>query len=226
MNKSTVFILRWVGYGLLVLTLFDFISTLVPLRLQNPFWEFQTLGTLVERVPVPLLGLALVFFGEADFREDEDWEIILLKCLSWLCLLLGLLYLLLIPLGIHNTVRISIYNEHQIRTQLDLQMSQVEKIKESLNQETDAKDIEALLVRLNPTPSPNINTTEQLEETKSKIPVFVAQAEDKLKKEAEKSRETLRFSLLKNSVKWNLSALVSGVLFLSLWWLSRWARRL
>ena len=226
MNKSTVLILRWVGYGLLVLALFDFITTLVPLRLQNPFWEFQTLGTLVERVPVPLLGLALVFFGEADFREDEDWEIILLKCLSWLCLLLGLLYLLLIPLGIHNTVRISIYNEQIINTQLDLQMSQVEKIKESLNQETDAKDIEALLVRLNSTPSPDIKTPQQLEEAKSKIPVFVAQAEDKLKKEAEKSRETLRFSLLKNSVKWNLSALVSGVLFLSLWWLSRWARRL
>ncbi|HAZ49937.1 MAG TPA: hypothetical protein DCZ55_37170 [Cyanobacteria bacterium UBA11371] len=226
MNKSTVLILRWVGYGLLVLALFDFITTLVPLRLQNPFWEFQTLGTLVERVPVPLLGLALVFFGEADFREDEDWEIILLKCLSWLCLLLGLLYLLLIPLGIHNTVRISIYNEQIINTQLDLQMSQVEKIKESLNQETDAKDIEALLVRLNSTPSPDIKTPQQLEEAKSKIPVFVAQAEDKLKKEAEKSRETLRLSLLKNSVKWNLSALVSGVLFLSLWWLSRWARRL
>lgn len=226
MNKSTVLILRWVGYGLLVLALFDFISTLVPLRLFYPPWELQTIGSLVEHVPVPLLGLALVFCEEADFREDEDWEIALLKCLSWLCLLVGILYLLLIPLGIGDTVRLSFYNEHQIRSELDRQMSQVQKIEERLNQTTDANEIETLLTRLNPSPSPDIKTPQQLDEAKSKIPVFVAQAEDRLKTEAEASRASLRFSLLKNSVKWNLGALVSSVLFLRLWWLSRWVRKL
>ncbi len=46
---------RLVGYGLLVLALFDLIHILIPLQLMNPMWEFQTVGALVERVPVPLL---------------------------------------------------------------------------------------------------------------------------------------------------------------------------
>ncbi|HAX80014.1 MAG TPA: hypothetical protein DCY88_30310 [Cyanobacteria bacterium UBA11372] len=226
MNKSTVLILRWVGYGLLLLTLFDFISTLVPLRFQNPFWEFQTLGTLVERVPVPLLGLALVFFGEADFREDEDWEIMLLKCLSWLCLLLGLLYLLLIPLGIHNTVRISIYNEQIINTQLDRRISQIEQRKEQLNTAT-AENIKELWLGFNrPEPLPDIQTPQKLEEAKKQMFSFLAEAEVNFKKDVETNRADQQFNLLKNSGKWNLGALISGVFFLRLWWLSRWARRL
>lgn len=81
---------RLVGYGLLVLALFDFIHILIPLRLMNPMWEFQTTGALVERVPVPLLGLMLVFYGETSSRKR--WESNLLKFLSWASLLIGLLF--------------------------------------------------------------------------------------------------------------------------------------
>lgn len=224
-KRRTIRILRWVGYGLLVLALFDFIDIFVPLRLQNPAWEFQTLGALVERVPVPLLGLALVFYGEADFREDEDWEIVLLKCLSWLCLLFGLLYLLLIPLGVSNTLRLNFQNEIQINAQLDQRVSQIQQLQELLNNGTD-KDIEELLTRLSrQSRTPNITTPQQLEETKSQLSSFLTQAQERLKTGAGATRTEQRLRLLKRSVKWNLGALVSGVLFFGLWRSTRWARQ-
>lgn len=65
-------LLRWVGYGLLVLALMDVVDILLPPQLMNPAWEFQTIGALVERVPVPLLGLALVFFDGISSRKN--WE--------------------------------------------------------------------------------------------------------------------------------------------------------
>ncbi len=37
-------LLRPIGYCLLLLTLFDLISILVPPRLMNPTWEFQTIN--------------------------------------------------------------------------------------------------------------------------------------------------------------------------------------
>lgn len=56
-----VFLLRFIGYGLLILTLFDVIYIIVPPLFMNPAWELQTLGTLVEHTPVPLIGIGLIF---------------------------------------------------------------------------------------------------------------------------------------------------------------------
>ncbi|NJK39107.1 MAG: hypothetical protein HC920_16110 [Oscillatoriales cyanobacterium SM2_3_0] len=95
---------RWVGYGFLLLTLLDIAEILFPPRFMNPAWELQAMGQLVERVAVPLLGFILVFFGERNSRER--WEVPLVKLFSWLTLLYAVLYFLLVPLGVINTLRI------------------------------------------------------------------------------------------------------------------------
>ena len=57
-------ILRLVGYGLLVMAIIDLLFLLIPPQLMNPLWEFQTMGAIVERIPVTLLGIVLVYYGE------------------------------------------------------------------------------------------------------------------------------------------------------------------
>ncbi|MCJ8280423.1 MAG: hypothetical protein MJK14_11100 [Rivularia sp. ALOHA_DT_140] len=49
---DSISIMRWVGYGLLILALFDVIEMFIPTRFMNPNWEFQTFGALVEKVAV------------------------------------------------------------------------------------------------------------------------------------------------------------------------------
>jgi hypothetical protein len=48
-NTSTLWtlaLIRVIGYVFLAFFLFDFTDTLIPLRLTNPTWEFQTFGAL------------------------------------------------------------------------------------------------------------------------------------------------------------------------------------
>ncbi len=107
----SVALLRLAGYGLLLLSLFDYINIFTPPRFTNPVWEFQVMGEMVEKMPVPLIGFAFVFFGKDAYRKDL--EEIAIKVLSWLALVLGIMFLLLIPLGVNNTLRIDNFNTEQ-----------------------------------------------------------------------------------------------------------------
>ena len=265
----SVVLFRWIGYGLLILALFDLIETFVPPRLMNPAWEFQTLGVLVERVPVPLLGLVLVFYGKNNWRNR--WEKPILKFLSWAALLFGVGLLLLIPLGVINTVRIDAYNNRPIIAQVNQRTAQIQQLKNELEKATTAEEMEAFLnriqsdsqqleklkeqlsyfltsgdqrmteqaepriltdrpgklaQRLKKSPLVNLEAPFSLSEVKKQILSFLASGEERMKKQVEARRSSQRLELLKKSVKWNLGALVSGVLFMRIWQATRWARRM
>ena len=68
----SIYRLRWIGYGLLILSVLDTIAVLLPANFGNRLWELQTIGAIVERVPVPLLAMALIFFGEGYDRRGLE----------------------------------------------------------------------------------------------------------------------------------------------------------
>jgi FtsH-binding integral membrane protein len=88
-------ILRLVGYGLLVMALVDILFLLIPPQLMNPVWEFQTMGAIIERIPVTLLGIVLVYYGERSDRAPI--ETLLLRWLSWFCLIFAIFLLITFP---------------------------------------------------------------------------------------------------------------------------------
>ena len=215
MAKS-VLILRCLGYGLLVFFVFDLIELLIPPNFINPAWELQTMGAVIERIVVPLLGFLFVFFGGLQWRTK--WEILTLKALSWLTLLFGLMLFLLIPLGIVNTVRIEQARNDQIATQVEQRITQLQEIRQQLKQATTKNEMESLLTRLDSQGrSPKIENTKQVEEIKKELNGFLDEDEAATKNQAETTRKKQRLALLKSSVKWNLGALVSGVLFILIW---------
>ncbi len=214
-------LLRPIGYCLLVLTLFDLISILVPPRLMNPTWEFQTIGALVERVPVPLLGLGLVFYAEDNFRAN--WEGLPLKFLSWVSLVAGVLFVLSAPLLLVDNLRIGEQINYQINTQVTQQMSQLRQLEQQIAQATTSTDIDDVVARLNIQGLPaDIKNSQQL---KSRLVAEITQAKETVRPKAEAAWADRRLALLKNSVKWFLGALVSGALFVYIWRFTRWARR-
>lgn len=208
-----------IGYALLVLALFDLVDILLPARFMNPVWEFQTIGAVVERVPLPLIGLVLIFYGEANFRAK--WELTILKFLSWIALVVGALFLLLIPLAVSATLRINNINNYQITTQSNQQMSQLQKVEEQVNKATPS-DLEGLLARINAQASADIKNSQDL---KGRLLTEVDKAEKTVMTQAEAIRNDKRLGLFKSSVKWNLGAMISGVLFIRIWQASRWARK-
>ncbi|MBD2384783.1 HpsJ-like protein, cyanoexosortase A-associated [Cylindrospermum sp. FACHB-282] len=213
---SSMTLLRVLGYGLLLLALFDIIEMFVPPNFMNPVWEFQTFGALVERVPVPLIGLALVFYGELHGRSK--WEILFVKVLSWLTLLFALLFFLLIPLGIGNTVRLNKQAAAQITTASQQQISQAEQVEKQLNAATP-EQIDGFLK----SQGRGIEGKNP-EELKSQVLSEVSKAKTQITTQAKATQSSQRLNLLKNSVKWNLGALLSGTLFFTIWKVTKWAR--
>ncbi len=196
---------RLVGYGLLILALFDVVDIFAPPLFSNPAWEFQMIRNLVERVPVPLLGVLLVFSSETNFR--------IFKFLSWACLVVGVLFLLLLPLGISSTWRID-QQRLDVSNQLAQQTGQVQQLKDQLSKATTAQDLQQILSSINPQARvPQINNPEAL---KSRMLSELAQAQGKLRAQTEENKAN-RQGLIKTAIKSNLGALVCGFLFLSIW---------
>lgn len=208
-EETTNRILHSLGYGLLLLALFDWVEILVPPNFMNPAWEFQAIGALVERVPVPLIGLALVFYGESQYRNK--WEIPVLKLLSWLTLLLAVIFFLMIPLGIADTVRLNKQSVAQINTTSTQQISRVEQVEQQLSQATP-EQIETFLKRQG-TALDGKNSQQVKEQMLSKV----LQAKTQIKTQAKTNQSNQGFSLIKTSIKWNLGALVAAALFFSIW---------
>jgi hypothetical protein len=209
-------IVRVLGYGLLLLAFFDIIEMFIPPGFMNPAWEFQTIGALVERVPVPLIGLVLVFFGELHSRTK--WEIPILKVLSWLTLLFGILFFLLIPLALTNTIRLNTQSVAQIQTVSTKQASQAEQLEQQVSKASPEQ-----ISNFFKSQGRKIDGKSP-DELKNQLLSEVSQAKKQIKTQAEATQSLRGLSLIKTSAKWNLGALVAGTLFIFIWKGTRWAR--
>ncbi len=215
----SIYRLRWIGYGLLILSLLDTIAVLIPANFGNRVWELQTIGAVVERVPVPLLAMALIFFGEGYDRKGL--ENLFLKVLSWVCLLLAVVFLLILPLGIFGTIYVNNQNDKQITTQANQQLAQLQQVEERLNKGSpeELKNLAGELTRLGVQAD-----TKNPQELKTQILARITPAKERLQTQSAAVQSSQRLGLLKNAVKWLLGALISSVLFFTIWRGTDWAR--
>jgi hypothetical protein len=212
--------LRFVGYILLILSLIDFIDILIPFKFINPVWEFQTIGALVEHAPLSLIGLVFVFIGGRNNRHKLEGYF--LQFFSWGSLLAGILLILLIPLGITNTWRINNENNVQINNQSSQQLAQVQQVKELLSKAKTNQDINQIFKSLNP--NTNIPELKNPQEVKSQLLSQIEQLENNVNNQAKAAQNNNRQKLIRNSIKWNLGALVCAVAFIWIWYSTDWAR--
>lgn len=209
------------GYGLLLFTLFDYIPIIIPSRFTDPAWELQTIGALVEHVAVPLLGLLFVFYRNQGYIFK--WERNLLGFLSWICLLVGLLYMLMLPLGIADSWRLYYANKTQVAARASQQRQQFQQAKGQLNQAKNDEQIKQVITSL--TPKIRSEDIKNPQVFKDQFLNQISEGERRIQVQANKVWTDQSQTLIKNSVKWNLGALVSGTLFIWIWYLTDWARR-
>jgi hypothetical protein len=216
----SIFNLRFLGYILLLLAAIDVINILLPWHFTNAVWEFKMLGALVEHVPLPLIGLILVFFGERTYRDKR--EVYLLKFFSWGSLLAGLGFLLLLPLCINNTWRINNQNVVQINNQFSQQIIQIRQVKEVLNKAKTNEDINQVFKSLNPQKNtPNLQDPQNV---KNELLSQIGQLETKLNNQVQAAQNNAHTELIRNSVKWNLGGLICAFAFIWMWYATDWAR--
>jgi len=211
-------LIRFVGYALLGLSLFQCFDILVPLSFTDPVWEFYTQGKLVELTTILFLSLLLIFCRrEGNVRKSE---MRLLKFLSWCCLVLAIFYFCMIPLGAINSARIIERNESYVAYQLAQQNQKVGEAKTQIK-ESSEEQIANMLSSLKQK-NPKLQLNEQ--QFRNQLIQQVSQQEEQIKQQAETKNSSQKLKLLKESIKWNLGAALAGTLFILFWRLTLWAR--
>jgi uncharacterized membrane protein len=219
-EKQSSKIINLVGYVILLLALFDIMATLIPPKFFDPNWELATIGKIVETVWAPLLGLILIFYR----RQQESIkyrELKVLSLFSLLSLILGIIYLLTVPLLISDTFRIARSNLATVNIQVEAQRTQIEQIKQQLDNANELQLNTFLSQYQKQAPQLKGSSTQELKANfLSKI-----DREQAIKtSQIEKNLTAQQRSLSKLAIKWILGALISGVSFICIWQETKWSR--
>jgi len=225
-QSRSITLIRWLGYGLLLLALLDLSAILIPINLMNPVWEFRSIGAIVERIPVPLIGLVMVFWGEQEYRRPGEKHI--LKGLTWITLALTLVLVAMIPLCLVNSMRIHSLKIEDITTFKGQRLALVQQLETKLNQTNSIDEFQSLLNRALNNRSTVIDPSQPLPDIKAQIPSLLSPARSEIERQAQEAQEqaqTEQPRLLKRTIKWSLGALVGAVVCLRIWQSTRWARK-
>jgi len=214
---ASLFVLRWIGYGLLFFAFVDLLSILYPPDFLDPFWEFQVIGQLVERAPVPLIGFGLVFLTDPTRRPR--FEQLLMRGLSVLTIVLALVFLALVPLGIANTFRIDNRNVSEIDEQANQRLERLAQFEEAVDRAEGGQVL--AIARSNPEVFGDLESLRErvegglgnTEAVKAELEENLGSVRGIINGEAIQEKSLRRRRLLENSVKWNLGALVTSALF-------------
>lgn len=213
-------LLRLVGYALTAFACIDLLYAVIPPKFTDPIWEFQTIGDWFERIPVLMLGLILVFYGERDFRKKL--ERYLLSILSWATLPLSICLLLLIPLCINDSIQINRLNNNEISLQVNEQSIQMEQNRDRILNASDRELESLLLTEEEASQVPDAPRTVQA--AKEIALSNLKNAEERAQSKAEQARQNLKRNLFKNTVRLLLGCFISAMTIFLFWENTAWAR--
>ena len=214
-------ILRLVGYGLLLMAIVDIFFLVIPPQLMNPVWEFETMGTIIERVPVTLLGIVLIYYGEKSDRAPI--ENLLLKVISWLSLIAAILLILMIPLSINNGFRIYHQQNAEVNAKFAYQKDTIATYKEQLESANSKAEIQNILQQQ---AKQKIEIPNSVNSQKLKTDILQKLERDKktIDNQVNSFKAQKRTTILKKCLRWNLGGLISSILFFLIWKSTGWAR--
>jgi hypothetical protein len=213
---------HYIGYGLLTLFLLNLATILYPLQLMNPEWEFGIMGQLVDRAPIALIALALIFAGEKTQRTR--WERPLVRLLSWLTLIISVAYFLMIPLLVVDGIRIARQNRTQVEEQLTEITGEISTVQQRLEQANTQEQLQTLFTQLQSEQGITPTNVQDLETARQELSTELANSDRELRTQAQDTLQSLSQQLIRNAAKWIVGALIIGTLFLTLWRCTRWAR--
>lgn len=218
-ENLTAYRFRWIGYGFLVFALVDAIHILLTMPTEQPTWLLQTIGQFVERAVVPLLGFTLIFFGEYYGRKNG--EKIGLRILSWLCMVLAILFLLMVPPIILQTVSVNSQAQQVVDKQVEQQLAQLKQLEDQLarSKPEELKQLAAQLQGLGVQVDPS-----KPDAVKAQVQERIKVVRSQLQQQAQGATSGQASGLWKNAIKWSFGALITSVLLFYLWRSSRWAR--
>ena len=219
-HSEPLFLVRFIGYGFLAFSAVFLLDLAFPPQFTTSTWETSFVALVLERTPLPLLGLALAFWGGLESRRK--WELPALKILSWSTLVVCILYVMLIPMGFSAISRLNNQNQAQLNVQYQQQMSQLDEAQSRLDNVT-SKELDLLLEAFKQQ-DPNLTLTNP-QDIKTKLVEEISAARRKADSIRASTQRNQQTGLLKSAAKSAVLSLLSAFLFVYTWYLTSWARQ-
>lgn len=216
--KSTITgLLPIIGYAMAIASLADFIYLLFPLQLQNPTWELQTLGALVEQGWGFLVALALIFsrYLSDNQKEIRPIELVISKWIRWLVLGLAILFILSIPLIVSDTLRLYRAIPEQVAAADAAQLVQLQQIGAQLDRTTDPNIVRAIGQSIGLEPQSLQDGS--LPELKSTVKNRLTAARASLNVRIKASQQQQSKQLIKSSARTLYAGLIISFVFMMIW---------
>jgi hypothetical protein len=219
----SVFLVHWIGYGLLLFWLIDTCFLIFPFRFTDPNWLIAMFEGFVQSSPVLLVGFVLSFFGERKPRLD--WEFLTLKVLSWWTGTLSILFILLIPSTIVIGYQVTQINQTSVGRTTQAQISQLQILKQNVTNARSSTELQLAsnLIGLNENSNFERNSFNS-SQVKDNILRRLRIEENALKQKGKFQVTAQNLSTLKRSVKICLGAVMSSILFFLIYHSTGWAR--
>lgn len=224
-RDSSQKIFHLVGFILIGFSLLAYGNVLIPPQLTNPAWEYEATAQLLDLIWAPILGLMLIFYRQyrqGDFiRQRTLW---FLSFLSWLSLLAGIIYLLMIPLTIINADRLYTTHLEQVSTNVAQQLDQLDQAR---NQVESATNDQLLVFAANfsaQNPQANLGNLENPSEARTALLEAINTSQSDLQVEAIRARSTRKRQLFKSTLNIGLGLLLAAISHVWIWRLTDWVR--
>lgn len=218
-GEQGVNLLNNVGYGMLIFGALNYVMILIPPQFTNPIWELQIIRRLLDQAGVLLIGFAFVFYRPLASMRPRS--LYLLRALSWLCLILGIIFLLMLPLAIVNTGKVSLMGQNQTNQQVEVRSQQIDQVEKAVKKGLKPNELTTLAQGLGVSPekikSPDLaqNLLEELQKVRNSNQEQTLRAQNDLRKRN-----------LQELIKVMLETIGLCVLFILIWVNTAWARQL
>lgn len=210
-------LLPLIGYALVIVSVGDFLYILYPPQFQNPTWELNAIGSLIENSWALLIGFGFIFSRYFTGNAEYIWflEIFILRVIRWVILIMAIGFIFLIPLVVLNTNRLIDSSKEEITKQLATQLNQIKNVDSQLDQVSDINQIIALgkSLGLNTDDFPTIPKAQIKTQIRERLTTFKSNVEQQsVNIQKQQSR-----NILKNSAKILFSGIIMCSIFIIIW---------
>lgn len=214
--------IRWIGLLFIAMSLVDIGLLLVDLQFKNPASELTVTGSLVSHTTVAILGVVLFFLGGEHERTEIERKSA--GALSWVMLVAGIIYLLLIPLMIMDYYRIDGFQSEQHMKTMKSRLASAQTQQDKLINFLDSPEkLQALQKKLAGTSS-KIESKQQFDKAKSDILARLDLRKQRMLKRINTQHQAQQGKLFKSTFKTVIGLLLFGIAFIAIWRTSAWSR--
>lgn len=242
--------LKLIGVVLLLSSLLDYVTLAIPLNLQSSQWQIGLITSIVDRGIVPLVGIGLILVGYFvenlnDTNPHKSSEFDLRVPIYILATVMGLMFLLIVPLHLNNLNEAKVNALNQIEQgagqrddqiqaflgqmdqlsknpqRLSQQIQQLNQVVESgqvQGQSLNAQQLEQLQqqrTQLKQLQDLSKNPTEY----KNRIDELTKQLEGQLVDQRRQAENKAKTQALKQSLRIGLSSLMLAIVYSTVGWI-------